>query len=144
MDHEVRTMGRWWWPFSHGPAQWSNLLQKKNPSLGKHVGPSLSVNRMWIKGNGPCTEKVNALLIFFWCMPEKGNFDEKIRKFKVNHSFVFSWLHLSCLLVFTLDFSKHGCNGGDLFALGMMHVFVHACAIRCGHSSIAFELGLWK
>ena len=55
---------------------------------------------------------------------------------------VFTSLIFLFLLVFTLNFSKHGCNGGEeeeiYFALKIIHVFVHACEAYYGHSSIVF------
>ena len=50
--------------------------------------------------------------------------------------------HFLVLLVFTLHFSKHGCNGGEeeepCFAFRIIHVFIHAYEACCGHSSNAF------
>jgi hypothetical protein len=50
--------------------------------------------------------------------------------------------HFFVLLVFTLNFSKHDCNGGEeeepRFAFRIIHVFVHVCKACCGHLSNAF------
>ena len=56
---------------------------------------------------------------------------------------VFPRLHFLFSLGSTLNFSKHGCNGGEeegepYFALRIIHVLKHACEVCCGHSSIAF------
>ena len=46
------------------------------------------------------------------------------------------------LLVFTLNFSKHGCNGKEkeepCFDFRIIHMFVHACELCCEHSSSTF------
>lgn len=95
-------------------------------------------------------------------MPKKGKFEKHSSWTNFLSSLVFIFLcfclSFSFLLVFTLNFSKHGCNGGEkeetYFSLIIIHVFGHACEACCGYSSINFakgigevcnvELGLWE
>lgn len=60
-----------------------------------------------------------------------------------NQVWPFSWLQFLFLLVFNLNFCKHGCNGREdepCFAMRIVHVFVHACE----HSYIAFARRMGK
>ena len=90
MDHEVRP---WKIVFSmlrlDGPTSMVCFLKHQ---FTKPLGPSLSVNSVWIKKNDqtPKSECVN-----FLNMPEKGGFE----KIKFDHSLAFCWLYLSSLLV---------------------------------------------
>ena len=88
------------------------------------MGLSLGVNRMWTKKNDhvPKNECVDCLNICpKWTICKK--------KIKFDHSFVsllFTSLVLLFSLVFTLNSSKHGCNGGkeeeNYFSFRIMHV----------------------
>lgn len=55
-------------------------------------------------------------------------------------SLYFSYFLVS--LVFTLNFTKHDCNGGEkeetYFSFSFIHVFVHTCKAYFGHSSLIF------
>ena len=70
--------------------------------------------------------KMNVLISLLYA--QKGQF---WKKFKFNHS-----------LVFTLNFSKHGCNGrkevDTYFALRIIYVFAYACEACYAHSRIDF------
>ena len=85
-----------------------------------------------------CKPNVDNMLIFFNICP-KGTV---LNKTKSNHSLVFTSLIFLFSFVFTLNFSKHGCNGRDeeetYFALRIIHHFVDACETCCRHSNIAF------
>ena len=63
-------------------------------------------------------------------------------------SIVSSWPHFLFFLVFTLNSSKHDCNGGEeedepCFAIRIIHVFVDAYEACRGHSSIVLQ-GEWE
>jgi hypothetical protein len=66
-----------------------------------------------------------------------------IKKINFDHSSIgLLSPHFLVLLVFTLHFSKHGCNGGEeeefYFAFTIIHVFIHAREACCGHSNNVF------
>ena len=81
-------------------------------------------------------------------MHKKGSF-LKNKKKKKTLTILLASIDLSSppllfLLVFTLIFNKHDCNGGEeeepCFAFRIIHVFVHACEACCGHSSNAHQI----
>ena len=77
-------------------------------------------------------------------MPKKGNFERKIKFDHFLACLVFTSIlfHFLFFLNFTLNFSKHGCDGGDetYFSLRIIHVFVYARETSCGHLSIIFAI----
>jgi hypothetical protein len=77
-------------------------------------------------------------------MPKKDSFG---RRKKSNltillSSFVFASFIYSFSLVYTLNFNKHGCKGGEeeetYIALRIICIFVHACEACCEQSSLDF------
>ena len=63
-------------------------------------------------------------------------------------SILLYWPHFFFLLVFTLNFNKHGWNGGEeeepsSFAFRIIHVFVHACEVLWTFKQ-HFLQGEWK
>ena len=149
-DHE-----RWPFPWLDMMVQllWSDFLKKQ---ITKPLGPSLGVNRMWIKRNdhAPKSERAD----FFNVSPKRA-FLKKNQVWPLSCLFFgFTFIHFLFLLAFTLNFSNHDCNEGEeektYFALRIIHIFVHAYETCCEHSSIAFakmmeencnfEPGLWE
>ena len=110
----------------------------------------------WSLYNGPCTK--NWMCWLFHTCPERAVL-KNIQVWPLFLGFFFftSLPFNFVFIVFTLNFSKHSCNGGDeeetYFVLKVIHVIIHACEACCGHSRIAFarrmgkvcnfELGLW-
>ena len=121
MDHEagpwkmVLFYGLTWWSNFHGPNLKTNNLQRL----------TLGVNQLWTKRNDHAPK--NELAIFLKYVPKiiwKKNQDLTI----LLSSLVFTSLIFLFLLIFTLEFSRHGCIGGEeedtYFALRIIHVFV--------------------
>jgi membrane protease YdiL (CAAX protease family) len=75
--------------------------------------------------------KVNVMIILYICAQTKQLWKIKSNLTIILSSFLFTSLHFLFLFVFTLNFSKQGCNGEEeketCFALRIMNVFVHAC-----------------
>ena len=78
------------WSDSMIQLSWSDFLKNK---FIKPLGPSLSVNQMWIKKNDHAPKSACVDFCFFYICP-KMPFLKK--KFKFDHSLAFYWASLLC------------------------------------------------
>ena len=128
--------GRWPFPMArlHGPTFMVRFLGK---SIYKAFGPLTRCKPNVNQEEWSCTK--SECVDFFIICPKRVVLKKYSSLTILLSSLVFTSLHFLFSLDFTLNFSKHGCNGGDVETyFARIHVFIQACGTCCGHSSISF------
>jgi uncharacterized membrane protein YozB (DUF420 family) len=92
-------------------------------------------------------QKLN-VLIFFKYILKNNSFEKHLSLTILLCSVVFTSFIFLFLFVFTLNFKKHNCNGGEeedaYFALRIIHVSIYIYEACCGYSNNDFTRRIAK